>query len=99
MSPSFSLSQGQTSQDFMKNLSYFFKTPKEKIRPDRKTLKYETRELEHLPLLMKLEKHLTPQGLTEIIDIAYTMNLDNNSFTRRDRPKECYLQILADKSK
>ena len=124
--PSFSLSQGQTSKDLMTSLSYFFKTPNKKIRPDRKTLKYEVRELEHLIsevvphfekyplqsnkqndflkfkevlLLMKDEKHLTPQGLTKILDIAYTMNLDNNSVTRRDKSKEYYLQILADKLK
>ena len=31
---------------------------------------------------MKQQKHLTKAGLEEIIEIAYSMNLDNNSQTR-----------------
>ena len=110
------------------------KTDKEKedndlgknIRPDRDTLKYETRELENLVnqvvphfdkyplqsnkqndfvkfkqivLLMKEGKHLQEQSLREILDIAYTMNLDNKSAPRRDKPKDELLRILADNLK
>ena len=48
-------------------------------------------------LLMKQEKHLIKTGLEEIIEIAYSMNLDNNSQTRRRSTKESWLTLLANK--
>ena len=48
-------------------------------------------------LLMKQEKHLTKTGLKEILEIAYSMNLDNNSQTRRQSTLESWLEFLANK--
>ena len=42
-------------------------------------------------LLIKQEKHLTKAGLEKILKIAYSMNLDNNSQTRRQSTKESWL--------
>lgn len=122
--PSFSVSQGKSSKDLIQKLSLFFKTSEQNIRPDRNTLKYESRKLDHLVseviphfdnyplesnkqndclkfkqvcLLMKQQKHLTKAGLEEIIEIAYSMNLDNNSETRRQSTKESWLTLLANK--
>jgi len=107
--PGFSVSQGKSSKNLIQKVSLFFKTPNENIRVDRETLKYESRDLDHLVseviphfenyplesnkqndflkfkqicLLMQQKQHLTKAGLEEIIEIAYSMNLDNNSQTR-----------------
>ena len=45
---SFSVSQGRSSHDLIKNLSLFFNSTKSNIRVDRETLKYETRALDHI---------------------------------------------------
>ncbi len=46
---------------------------------------------------MKQEKHLTKADLKEILEIVYSMNLDNNSQTRRQSTKESWLELLANK--
>jgi hypothetical protein len=48
-------------------------------------------------LLMDQKKHLTNAGLEEIIEIAYNMNLDTTSQTRRQSTKESWLALLANK--
>lgn len=46
-------------------------------------------------LLMKQQKHFPKSGLEEIIDLAYSMNLDPTSQTRRQSTKESWLILLA----
>ena len=48
-------------------------------------------------LVMKQQKHSTKAGLEEIIEIAYSMNLDTTSETRRRSTKESWLTLLANK--
>ena len=47
--------------------------------------------------LMKQKKHLIKTDLERIIEIAYTMNLDNDLLTRRRSTKESWLTLLANK--
>ena len=46
---------------------------------------------------MDQKKHLTNAGLEEILEIAYNMNLDTTSQTRRQSTKESWLALLANK--
>ena len=119
--PSFSVDQGKSSRDLIKNIASFFGTPNEKMRPYENMLKYETRSLSHIlnkviphfetyPLysnkqkdfkcfaiicqLMEKKKHLEKVYLIEIIKLAYSMNLDSSSNSRREQSLEYWLNIL-----
>ena len=46
--PSFSVSQGKSSKELIDEISLFFKTASLNVRPDRNTVKYETRNLNHI---------------------------------------------------